>query len=118
MDLARDFVRLAGRDPDSHPFEIIGLRPGEKLHEELFYPAEQVSPTSSAKVLRVSAPPPPPDIRGDVTRLLALATGEDEPALRTAMLQYANAPAAPDAAAEPTFDLMRFDVRVPAAATV
>jgi FlaA1/EpsC-like NDP-sugar epimerase len=118
MDLARDFVRLAGRDPDSHPFEIIGLRPGEKLHEELFYPAEQVSPTSSAKVLRVSAPPPPPDIRGEVTRLLALATGEDEPALRTAMLQYANAPAAPDAAAEPTFDLMRFDVRVPAAATV
>src|SRR6185295_7282530 len=37
MDLAHDLVRLAGRDPDSQPIEIIGLRPGEKLHEELFY---------------------------------------------------------------------------------
>ena len=40
MDLARDLVRLAGRDPDSQPFDIVGLRPGEKLHEELFYASE------------------------------------------------------------------------------
>src|SRR5664279_6297220 len=37
MDLAHDLVRLAGRDPESQPIEIVGLRPGEKLHEELFY---------------------------------------------------------------------------------
>ena len=37
VDLARDLVRLAGRDPDTQPMDIVGLRPGEKLHEELFY---------------------------------------------------------------------------------
>ena len=51
MDLARDLVRLAGRDPESQPIETVGLRPGEKLHEELFYDAELVEPTASAKVL-------------------------------------------------------------------
>ena len=55
MDLARDLVRLAGRDPDSQPIEIVGLRPGEKLHEELFYASEHVEPTESPKVLRAAA---------------------------------------------------------------
>ena len=40
VDLARDLARLAGRDPDSVPIQYIGLRPGEKLHESLFYDAE------------------------------------------------------------------------------
>ena len=78
LDLARDLVRLAGRDPDSQPIEIIGLRPGEKLHEELFYDAEKVEATTSSKVLRTHATPPPDTIREDVARLLAMANGADE----------------------------------------
>ncbi len=93
MDLARDLVRLSGRDPDSQPIEIMGLRPGEKLHEELFYAGEHVEPTESPKVLRAVAPPPPPGIREDVRRILALATGEDEPRLRRTLLAYARDPA-------------------------
>ncbi len=46
MDLARDLVRLAGRDPESQPYEIVGLRPGEKLHEELFYASENIERTA------------------------------------------------------------------------
>ena len=88
MDLARDLVRLAGRDPDSQPIEIVGLRPGEKLHEELFYDAEQVEPTASAKVLRANVMPPPASIRDDACRLLAMASGADEPSLRAAILEY------------------------------
>ena len=53
VDLARDLARLAGRDPDSVPFRYIGLRPGEKLHEALFYDTEDIEPTAHAKVLRV-----------------------------------------------------------------
>ena len=88
MDLARDLVRLAGRDPESQPFETVGLRPGEKLHEELFYDVEQVEPTISPKVLRAIAPPPPPAIREDVRRMMAMAGGDDDAALRVAMLSY------------------------------
>ena len=54
MDLARDVARLAGRDPDAQPIQIMGLRPGEKLHEELFYASEQVEPTGTSKVMRVT----------------------------------------------------------------
>jgi FlaA1/EpsC-like NDP-sugar epimerase len=88
MDLARDLVRLGGRDPDGQPIEIVGLRPGEKLHEELFYDAEQVEPTASAKVLRAVAPPPPPTIGDDVRALLLAATGDDERGLSKVLLDY------------------------------
>lgn len=88
MDLARDLTRLSGRDPDSHPIEIIGLRPGEKLHEELFYDAEAVEPTESPSVRRTAAPVPPPRVRDDVRAMLAMASGVDEPALREAILAY------------------------------
>jgi len=91
-DLARDLVRLAGRDPDSQPMETVGLRPGEKLHEQLFYDVEQVEPTANAKVLRALAPPPSWDVREEVGRLIAMATGEDEGALRLALLGYVSGP--------------------------
>jgi FlaA1/EpsC-like NDP-sugar epimerase len=100
MDLARDLVRLAGRDPDGQPMEIVGLRPGEKLHEELFYDAEKIRPTSSAKVLRAVAPPPPVTIRDDVRRMLSLATGEQEDRLAAALLDYTRGLDAPLAAAK------------------
>ena len=89
LDLARDLVRLAGRDPDSQPIEMVGLRPGEKLHEELFYDAEHVEPTMSSKVLRAHTTPPPSTIREDAFAMLLIATGADEPALRRAILEYA-----------------------------
>jgi FlaA1/EpsC-like NDP-sugar epimerase len=52
VDLARDLARLAGRDPESVPIQYIGLRPGEKLHESLFYDAEEIESTAHPKVLR------------------------------------------------------------------
>jgi len=89
MDLAYDLVRLAGHDPHRQPIEIVGLRPGEKLHEELFYDAEQVERTPNPKVLRVATEPPSTTIRDDVRRMLALATGDDEERLRDVLMTYA-----------------------------
>ncbi len=88
MDLAHDLVRLAGRDPNSHPIETIGLRPGEKLHEELFYDAEGVEPTQSPSVLRTISAPPPEGVVDAVEHMLSLATGGDEARLREAILGY------------------------------
>ena len=82
------------------PIEIVGLRPGEKLHEQLFYDAEQVEPTASAKVLRAIAPPPPASIREDVRRLLELASGDDDDLLRISLLGYVRAHGEPMSAAD------------------
>lgn len=55
VDLARQMVRLAGLRPGLDvPITFVGLRPGEKLHEELFYAAEELVPTSIKGVMLAS----------------------------------------------------------------
>jgi FlaA1/EpsC-like NDP-sugar epimerase len=50
-DLAEQMIRLAGKQP-GRDIAIVytGLRPGEKLFEELFHPQEQYAPTAHAKL--------------------------------------------------------------------
>ena len=85
MDLARDVTRLAGRDPETQAIKIVGLRPGEKLHEELFYANEHVEPTESPKVLRAKPEPPPVFVRDNVRYLMELATGLSDEDLKAAL---------------------------------
>lgn len=54
MDLARQMVHLSGRSRDEVQIEVTGLRPGEKLHEELFYADETLLPTVHDKIMRAA----------------------------------------------------------------
>jgi len=50
-DLARQMIRLAGRRPDNDVhIKYTGLRPGEKLQEELFHEKESIEATSLPRV--------------------------------------------------------------------
>ena len=51
LDLAKDLIRLAGHAPDSIEIVEKGMRPGEKLYEELYYGDEKSIPTSHEQIL-------------------------------------------------------------------
>src|ERR687886_329171 len=62
VDLARNMIRLSGREPDTDiAIEFIGRRPGEKIHEELFNPDERPQPTPAEKIVVAARPPLEPD---------------------------------------------------------
>ncbi len=55
VDLARQMIRLAGLRPDVDvAIRYTGLRPGEKLFEELFHGGEQAEPTGHEGLLMAS----------------------------------------------------------------
>jgi FlaA1/EpsC-like NDP-sugar epimerase len=58
LDLARNMIRLSGKEPDKDvAIEFVGPKPGEKLHEVLWNEGETVGPTSHAKILRAARAP-------------------------------------------------------------
>ena len=66
VDLARTMVRLSGYTEADIPIAFTGLRPGEKLFEELLADNEKTLPTPHAK-LRVSRPIDPPGTSWDIS---------------------------------------------------
>ena len=84
LDLAQNMIRLAGYEPDAEiAIEIIGVRPGEKLHEELFNPDESPQPTSADRIVRAvrSTPLEAEWVEDTVSRLLTLVASGDEAGL-------------------------------------
>ena len=53
MDLAEAMIRLSGLEPERDiAIEVVGARPGEKFHEDLFNPYERPLPTPAQKIVR------------------------------------------------------------------
>ncbi|WP_456407161.1 polysaccharide biosynthesis protein [Thiolapillus sp.] len=58
--LAEQLIRLSGKKPgEDIEIEYIGLRPGEKLYEELFHEQESLQPTAHEKILQARYRPMP-----------------------------------------------------------
>jgi FlaA1/EpsC-like NDP-sugar epimerase len=53
IELAKAMIQLSGLEPDRDiAIQIVGARPGEKFHEDLFNPYERPQPTPAQKILR------------------------------------------------------------------
>ena len=51
LELAQNMIRLSGFEPEKDiRIEFSGIRPGERLHEKLFWDYEQVLPTKHSKI--------------------------------------------------------------------
>jgi FlaA1/EpsC-like NDP-sugar epimerase len=62
VDLARQLIRLAGHAPEEIGIEVTGLRPGEKLYEELLADADATLPTELPRILRARLSDERPDM--------------------------------------------------------
>jgi FlaA1/EpsC-like NDP-sugar epimerase len=73
VDLARDLVRLSGLPEDSIEICFTGIRPGEKLYEELYFDDEETLPTAHPK-LRAAyhRPYTLPEVRQTIAQLQEL----------------------------------------------
>jgi FlaA1/EpsC-like NDP-sugar epimerase len=62
IELAEQMIRLSGLEPERDiAIEVTGIRPGEKLHEELFNPYEHPQPTPADKIVRADREPLDPE---------------------------------------------------------
>jgi len=88
IDLAKDMIRLSGlRVGDDIEIEVTGLRPGEKLYEELYSDHEQHLPTSHEKIMTaLGTPRNLLEVINDINNLTELANAPNE-SIRTALRQ-------------------------------
>jgi FlaA1/EpsC-like NDP-sugar epimerase len=85
LDLASHMITMAGHVPGEEiKIEFTGLRPGEKLYEELMTEEEEQSHVARDKIYVASSPPPPDDLRERLSDLRRFADASDrESVLKT-----------------------------------
>ena len=80
LNLAKDMIRLSGlRVGDDIEIEVSGLRPGEKLYEELYSEQEEHRATTHSKIMvAASEPRNLLEVLNDISRLTYLANEPNE----------------------------------------
>lgn len=83
IDLAKKIIRLAGYTPYKDiDIKVIGLRPGEKLYEELLNEKSSTLPTYNEKIMIAKAETYAyKDINNSISELLKLAKQQDRDAI-------------------------------------
>ena len=90
VDLARQLIELSGLKPDEDiAIEFVGLRPGEKLYEELSHKGENITSTHHPKIMRfVTEPLALEEVRRRVAELIADINRAEPKQLKT-LLKHA-----------------------------
>jgi FlaA1/EpsC-like NDP-sugar epimerase len=80
IDVARQLIELSGLKPDIDiEIKIIGLRPGEKMFEEIQHTREEYSPTNNERIFRFTGPTLNyPDLERILKEVNALILKENE----------------------------------------
>ncbi|MEK8031858.1 nucleoside-diphosphate sugar epimerase/dehydratase [Ideonella sp. DXS29W] len=90
VDLARTMIRLAGRSEREIPIEFTGLRPGEKLYEELLADGDATLPTGVPR-LRLAwlcQTPTSPTLRQSLIALQTANVFGSVPAVRAFLVHW------------------------------
>jgi len=119
VDLATDLIRLCGYEPGKDiAIEYSGIRPGEKLYEEMFFHEENALPTDHPKVLRAKKNGIPDGLMRRLDRLLVATEAASESDLREMVIalvpDFQREPAATDHTPKDILTLRRtaeFDAR-------
>jgi FlaA1/EpsC-like NDP-sugar epimerase len=83
VDLATDLIRLCGFEPGKDiDVQFTGIRPGEKLYEEMFFHEEHAVPTNHPKLLRAKKAGIPEGLMRRIDRLVAATDTSEEEELR------------------------------------
>ena len=81
IDLAKELIELSGLRPEKDiEIEVVGRRPGEKLHEELFNAHERRRKTDAEKILLAEREPLAPDAVEAMFAEIALLVSEGDAA--------------------------------------